>query len=95
MHAYGLCWIGLGGGEKAPLVTISPLIEEREQFDEDGRPSADYDAGSASRADADLVNLESTTGLFYIPFVITQHTRDILETNFTRCKIGEEHLSSC
>ena len=70
MHAYGLCWIGLGGGDKAPFATISPLIEEREQFDEEGLPFADYDAGSTSRTDGDLVNVDPAAGLFYISFVI-------------------------
>lgn len=58
MHAYGLCWIGRGGTDRAPLAAISPLIEEREQFDEDGLPYADIGAG-------DHVNLDSTTGSFY------------------------------
>ena len=75
MHAYGLCWIGLGGGDRAPLATISPLIEEREQLDEDGMPFADHDAGSISRPGDDLANVEPTTGLFYAPFVITPQTK--------------------
>ena len=85
MHAYGLCWIGLGGGDRAPIATISPLIEEREQFDEDGLPFADYDAGSTSRTEGDLVNVDPATGLFYIMSVIKPQTRIPDAVNFTMC----------
>ena len=83
LHVYGLCWIGCGGGDRAPLVAISPLIEEREQLDEDGLPDADYNAGSTTRTGDDLINLDPATGwCFYIRFVNKPSARDPVDTNF-------------